>query len=365
MPEPEILRHRVDVVVIGGGQAGLAAGYFLRRAGLDFAILDDRQEPGGSWQRVWSSLRLFSPARHSPLPGWPMPPQPGVEFPDANHTVDYLRRYEQRYELPVLRPVRVTGVHEADEGLLVDSPQGQWHARAVISATGTWQSPYVPSYPGMREFAGRQLHTASYTGPAPFEGERVLVVGGGNSAAQLLAELSTVAETTWVTRRPPRFMPDDVDGRVLFDVATRQRAEREAGVEDSGGVGALGDIVMVESVRAARERGALRAHPMFTGLTRSGAVWPDGSARSFDSVVWCTGFRPALRHLRPLGLRRESGRIPTEGTRSVESPRLHLLGYGDWTGPASATLIGAGRTARTAVSEIMSTLAEVDRASAD
>ncbi|MDR7304035.1 ArsO family NAD(P)H-dependent flavin-containing monooxygenase [Haloactinomyces albus] len=346
-----------DVVVIGGGQAGLAAGYFLRRAGLDFVLLDAAAGPGGAWRHMWPSLRLFSPAEHSPLPGWPMPRQTGAEYPTVDHVVNYLTRYEQRYALPVHRPVRVTGVHDGGEYLAVHTDRGTWQARVVISATGTWQAPYVPSDPGQEEFTGRLLHTASYRGPEQFRGQRVVVVGGGNSAAQILAEVSTVAETTWVTRRPPRFMPDDVDGRVLFDVATRRHRARQSGSDDTDGVADLGDIVLVPSVLDARRRGVLRAEPMFDCLTRNGVTWSDGTEHAAEAVIWCTGFRPGLQHLRTLGLRRQGGIIPTDGTRAIEQPRLHLLGYGDWTGPASATLIGAGRTAKAAVSDIAEWLA--------
>ncbi|WP_461003125.1 ArsO family NAD(P)H-dependent flavin-containing monooxygenase [Streptomonospora sediminis] len=355
---PEPTAARWDVVVIGGGQAGLAAGYFLRRAGLEFAVLDAEERPGGAWQHYWDSLHLFSPAEHSPLPGWWMPPQPGREFPSAAHVADYLTAYEQRYGLPVHRPVRVRAVRGDSGGLAVESGSGVWRARRVISATGTWRAPYVPAYPGQREFTGRQLHTSGYRRPEEFAGRRVLIVGGGNSAAQILAEVSAVAETTWVTRRPPRFLPDGVDGRVLFDVATRSAAARRAGLADGGGVAALGDIVMVPPVREARDRGALQARPMFAALTPNGARWPDGAEEPFDAVIWCTGFRPVLTHLGPLGIRGPGGRIAVDGTRSTAEPRLHLLGYGDWTGAASATLIGAGRTAKTAVAEIAASLRE-------
>ncbi|WP_249124810.1 ArsO family NAD(P)H-dependent flavin-containing monooxygenase [Saccharopolyspora erythraea] len=342
-----------DVVVIGGGQAGLAAGYFLRRAKLDFVILDDQPEPGGAWRHYWDSLRLFSPAEYSPLPGWWMPRQPGEEFPTGDHVVGYLADYEKRYQLPVRRPVRVEGVHDVGAWLAVQTDQELWRAGIVISATGTWDAPHVPSYPGQSAFSGRQLHTDSYRSPKEFSGQRVVVVGGGNSAAQILAEVSTVAETTWVTRRPPRFMPDDVDGRVLFDVATQRETARRAGVPDTGGTRSLGDIVMVPSVLDARERGVLHAEPMFDRLTEHGVAWDDGHGLACDAIIWCTGFRPALRHLAPLQLRTEDGVVPTDGARSVQEPRLHLLGYGDWTGWASATLVGAARTAKSAVAEIL------------
>ena len=180
------------------------------------------------------------------------------------------------------------------------------------------------------------------------------MVGGGNSGAQIAADLTLDGrvEVTWVTRRPPRFLPDDIDGRALFDVATARRRALDAGQGDTGGVASLGDIVAVPSVRAARDAGLLTSKPMFAQLTATGVRWADGSRSDANAIIWCTGFRPALAHLAPLNLRGPRGHIPTDGTRALGEPRLHLLGYGDWTGPASATLTGVGRTARDAVREV-------------
>ncbi|MGW3384127.1 ArsO family NAD(P)H-dependent flavin-containing monooxygenase [Streptomyces albogriseolus] len=342
------MTEHTDVVVIGGGQAGLAAGYHLRRQGLDFVVLDAQAAPGGAWQHTWDSLHLFSPAAFSSLPGRLMPPQPGEEYPEAGHVVAYLSDYEQRYDLPVQRPVRVIGVHDDGRLLRVETDSGTWHARAVISATGTWWRPFLPAVPGRDDFRGRQLHTVSYRRPRDFAGRRVIVVGGGNSGAQIAADLAYDTELTWVTRRPPRYLPDDIDGRALFDAATARRRALDAGRPDTGGVASLGDIVAVPPVREARDAGRLKASPMFERLDREGAVWADGTRAPADAVIWCTGFRPALSHLAPLGLRGRRGHIATVGTRAVDEPRLHLLGYGDWTGPASATLIGVGRPARDA-----------------
>lgn len=357
--DPEVMD--VPVVVVGGGQAALATGYHLRRAGLraleDFVILDEASSAGGAWSHVWESLRLFSPSDHSSLPGWPMPASMDG-FPSADHVRRYLAAYEERYDLQVRRPVRVTSVsRDLDGRLLVDAGEVLLRAEAVVSATGTWGRPFWPTRPGAAEFGGVQIHSASYRDADEFAGRRVVVVGGGNTAAQLLAEVSTVAETTWVTQRPPRFMPDDVDGRDLFAVATRRARAIAAGDRAPAGVGSLGDIVMVPSVRAARDRGVLVAEPMFHRFAPGQVVWDDGRSAPADAVIWCTGFRPALEHLRPLRVRNAEGTVDTRGTRSLLEPRLHLVGYGDWTGPASATLIGVGRTAADAVDEI---LARVD-----
>ncbi|WP_046776626.1 ArsO family NAD(P)H-dependent flavin-containing monooxygenase [Streptomyces yangpuensis] len=347
------MTQRADVVVIGGGQSGLAAGYHLRRLGIEHVILDAQTAPGGAWQHTWDSLRLFSPAEYSSLPGRLMPVQPGQTYPDAQHVVDYLADYEKRYDLPVQRGVWVEAVHRQGAFLRVATDSGDWQARAVVSATGTWTRPFLPAVPGRREYTGRQLHTVQYQSPAEFTGERVIVVGGGNSGAQIAADLARAdVDLTWVTQRPPRYLADDIDGRALFDHATARRRALDEGRADTGGVASLGDIVAVPPVRAARDAGFLAAKPMFSRLTASGVQWVDGTVTEVDAIIWCTGFRPALAPFAALRLRGTRGHIATVGTGAVDEPRLHLLGYGDWTGPASATLIGVGRPARDAARQI-------------
>jgi len=345
----------VDVVIIGGGQAALAAAYFLRRTSLSFVLLDAETAPGGAWQHAWKSLRLFSPASWSSIAGRQMPADTDG-YPTRDEVVDYLADYERHYQVPVERPVLVDAVHREGLRLAVGSESRRWLARAVVSATGTWRQRFVPPYPGSGDYTGQQLHSADYVEPAPFAGKRVLVVGGGNSGAQILAEVSKVATTTWVTLAPPLFLADEVDGRVLFARATeRWKAQQEGRVIETP-VGGLGDIVMVSPVRDARERGVLYAVRPFTRFTATGVVWPDGSEEAIDAVIWCTGFRPALSHLQPLDVVEQDGRVLVDGTRATKCPNLWLLGYGDWTGAASATLIGVTRTARSTVAEIRSEL---------
>ena len=336
-----------DALVVGGGQAALAASFYLRRRGVQHVLLDAADEPGGAWRHTWPSLRLFSPAAYSSLPGWRMPAVEGADNPDASHVVDYLTRYEERYDVPVRRPVRVLDVRRRGGAFEVTTDSGTWRARAVIGATGTWSRPFVPAVPGLAEFGGRQVHSSRYAGPRAFAGRRVLVVGGANSGAQIAADLLPVAEVTWATLGEPRYLPDHVDGRELFRVASaRLRGEGE-------GVGGLGDIVAVPPVRAARDAGGLVATPMVRRLTRDGAVGADGVERPLDAVVWCTGFRPELSWLSGLDLPRRDGQVLTDGTPAVPGvPGLFLLGYGDWCGPASATLIGVGQWARRVAEQV-------------
>jgi cation diffusion facilitator CzcD-associated flavoprotein CzcO len=352
----------LDVVIIGGGQSALAVAYFLRRTPLSFVILDAQEEPGGAWRHGWNSLRLFSPATWSSIPGWMMPPtQDG--YPSRDHVIDYLKQYEQRYRFPVERPVQVTRVQRTETGLRVYASDRQWDTRVVVSATGTWSNPYIPRYPDAALFAGQQLHSADYVQASPFAGKKVLVVGGGNSGAQILAEVSKIAETTWVTPVEPLFLGDDVDGRVLFERATERWKAQQVGRVIDQPVGGLGDIVMVPPVVEARERNVLQSVRPFERFTRNGVIWADGHESVVDVVIWCTGFRPALQHLDALGVLNNEGRVEVVGTHSIQEPRLWLVGYGEWTGSASATLIGVTRTARSTVSEIVAFLA--DQSTAD
>lgn len=335
----------VDVAVVGGGQAALAAGYYLRRSSARVRIFDRERGPGGAWQHTWPSLKLFSPARWSSLPGWLMPPT-AETYPTRDEALAYLAAYEQRFELPVERPVTIIETWaDGDRLRLVTGTGREISAGAVISATGTWGAPHLPSLPGQQAFGGRIVHSAHYDGPVSFAGQRVFVVGAGNSGAQIFADLVDHATVTWLTQAPPVFLPDDVDGQVLFDQATaRYRAIQEGRTPDPPR--SLGDIVMVESVRDLRAGGLLVATPMFEAFTPTGLRWPDGSERAADAVVFATGFRPALTHLAPLVTPDARGRLPMAGLCAAAHPRLFPLGYGDWTGFASATLVGVGRSAK-------------------
>lgn len=344
------MAQHIDIIVLGAGQAGLAVDYYLRRTSCTWRILDAETGPGGAWRHGWDTLHLFSPAQWSSLPGWPMPPSID-DTPSRDEVIAYFTAYETRYSLPIQRPVRVQTVSRGNESLVVESDRGLYAARAVVSATGTWRRPCIPRYPGQELFHGIQIHSADYRSPALFAGKRVLVIGGGNSGAQILAELSEVAETTWVTLEPPRFLPDDVDGRVLFERASARFTALQQG-HNVESVGGLGDIVMVPSVRDARDRGMLRSMRPFATFTLSGVRWPDGRETVIDAVIWCTGFRPALDHLQQLGIVEADGHIAVNSTHAVREPQLWLVGYGEWTGFASATILGVGRTARATVVEI-------------
>lgn len=183
----------VDTIVIGGGQSGLAAGYYLQRAGLRFSILEAGDEPVGAWPRYRDSLVLNAPARYSALPGLAFPGHPD-HYPTRDEVVEYLRAYAAHFRLPVLTRTRVQTVERAGNEFLVTTAGGdRFQASTVIAATGFAGRPVMPALPGQDRFGGRLLHLAAYRRPEPFRGQRVVVVGGGNGGVQVAVELAAVA----------------------------------------------------------------------------------------------------------------------------------------------------------------------------
>ena len=349
--------RRAGVVVIGAGQAGLSAGYHLNRRGFasaltggdaerSFVMLDAGAAPGGAWQHRWESLTMATVNGIFDLPGFRQtPPEPGT--PTRIAVPEYFAAFEDRMQLPLLRPVKVFSVSSADDDpegdLLIESSAGTWAARAVINATGTWDNPTLPAYPGRESFAGRQLHTRDYSSLDEFAGQRVAVVGGGISAIQQLEEISRVAEVFWYTRREPVFRDGPFDAGAGKDVVSRVAEDVEAG-NPTGSVVSYTDLLWTPYALTAKERGALQRRPMFTGIERDGVRQADGTLTRVDAILWATGFKPSLSHLDPLQLRNERGGIEVHGTVAAADPRVHLIGFG----PSQST-VGANRAGREAV----------------
>ncbi|MGV9246094.1 NAD(P)-binding domain-containing protein [Streptomyces sp. NPDC003710] len=348
--------QELDVVVIGAGQAGLSSAYHLRRTGCeperDFVVLDHAPGPGGAWQFRWPSLTFAKVHGMHALPGMELtgadPARPSSEV-----VSEYFDRYEHAFDLRVRRPVDVRAVREGTGGrLLVETSAGAWAPRALINATGTWDRPFWPSYPGQETFLGRQLHTAQYLGPQEFAGRRVVVVGGGASGTQHLMEIAPyAAATTWVTRRAPVFregpFTEDVGRAAVALVEERVRQ----GLPPRSVVSVTG-LPLNDAVRQAIADGVLDRQPMFDRIVPDGVEWDDGRHVDADVILWATGFRAAIDHLAPLRLRQPGGGIRVEGTRAVSDPRIHLVGYGP-----SASTIGANRAGRAAVRDIRRLLA--------
>ncbi len=353
---------RVDVVVIGAGQAGLSVAYYLQRLGVrpgvDQIVLDRGPGTGGAWQHRWDSLRLGSAHRVHDLPGMR---RAGISFETADRTraardvvAEYYDRYERFFGLDVRRPVQVAAVYDRGADLVVRSTAGETVARVVVNATGTWGAPFVPYYPGARRFAGRQVHTATWRSATEFEGQRVLVVGGGTSAIGFLLELEDVAaKTIWATRRPVDYLDQ---GSLDLESAVNAVGDQDEAAQQGRALPSIVSGTGVPKTRriaAAIQRGVLEERPMFDRLERDAVVWPDGSAERIDAVVWATGFRPDIRHLSPLRLHEKAGGVKVTTGAAERDPRIFFAGYGP-----TASTIGANRAGRTLARQVYAALGD-------
>ncbi|MDR7330542.1 FAD-dependent oxidoreductase [Corynebacterium guangdongense] len=316
-----------EAIVVGGGQAGLATAYYLLARGVDTLVLDNNMGPGGAWSMYWDTMTLLSEPAQSSLPGMAMPDVPGGLTPA--HMVEYLTNYEGVFDIPVRRPVRVLHVRPAGAHFTVETDQGTWTASQVIMATGTYARPLVPHVEGT--IMGQFWHVANYPGRDTFRGKKVAVVGAGNAAAQIGAELSEVAEVIWLTDTEPRLVDASLTGADYHRLIAERRDAILAGATDVPSDPAeLGNIIQTPPVKAAIESGALTPTPLPETL--------DGL--EVNHLIWATGFEPGLYPVRGLV---EDGRPSVEG--------LHLVGYGGASGYGSDTIAGIGpwaqHTART------------------
>lgn len=353
---------QVDVVVIGGGQAGLSVAYYLQRlgvrSGVDQVVLDSGPQSGGAWQHRWPALKLGSAHRVHDLPGMH---RSGITFETADRSRpardvvgEYYGHYEKFFGLDVRRPVTVAAVFDRGAELIVRTTAGEISTRVVVNATGTWGAPFVPYYPGLRDFVGRQVHTATYRDAAEFAGMRVLVVGGGTSAIGFLLELEGVAaKTYWSTRRPVDYLEQgtlDLEAAVNA-VAAQDEAARSGRALPSivSGTG----VPKTRRIAAAIQRGILAPRGMFDHLERHAVVWPDGSREHIDAIVWATGFRPDIRHLSPLKLHEKVGGVQVTSGAAERDPRIFFAGYGP-----TASTVGANRAGRTLARQVFAALGD-------
>ncbi|MFF6999870.1 flavin-containing monooxygenase [Streptomyces sp. NPDC008313] len=334
--------EHADLLVIGAGQSGLATAALASRHGFARTlILEADEAPGGAWPRYYDSLTLFSPARYSSLPGMRFPGD-GDRYPTRDEVVDYLRAYARRLTADLHTSTTVSSVTRQGGAWSARAQDGRdFTARAVIAATGDYGTPYIPDLSGQAEFTGRVLHAADYRTPGAFAGQRVVVVGGGNSAIQIAAELGAVADTTLATRRPINWMTQRPLGKDLhwwlkhtgLDIAPIRRLLEKAPVSvlDDG-----------------RYRTALHKHDvdqrgMFTRFTPDGVVWADGTKEAVDAVVLATGYRLAFPYLASSGALDADGRPLHRGGIATTVRGLGFVGMEFQRSFSSKTLRGVGR----------------------
>ncbi|MEW2630277.1 NAD(P)/FAD-dependent oxidoreductase [Streptomyces sp. NPDC048389] len=333
-----------DVVVIGGGQSGLAAAGTLRRHGIEPVILEASARPAGSWPRYYDSLTLFSPARFSALPNAPFDGR-GDRYPSRDDVVDYLTGHAVRLGVEIRTGTRVEAVERDGAAFTVRTADGRSIAASgVVAATGAFGNPVRPVLPGQERFTGELLHVADYRSPKNYAGKRVVVVGGGNSAVQVGYELAEVADVTLASRSAIRFLRQVRDGKDIHHWLTGTGFDH---LPPEWLVHFVGGTLVLDAGRYqdALASGTLERRPMFTALDGDAVVWADGTREPVDAVLLATGYRPDLGYLRGLGALGPDGSPLHSGGISTTHPGLVYLGLEFQRSFASNTLRGVAADA--------------------
>lgn len=336
--------HPFNTVVVGGGQSGLAMGYYLARQNRNFVILDAGSRVGETWRNRWDSLRLFTPAFHSGLPGMPFP-APGRSFPTKDETADYLEAYARKFDLPVHLGRRVEALSRRDDGYLLIAGDERYAARHVVVATGPYRRPYIPAFADQLDPAIAQIPATAYRNPGHVPAGDVLVVGAGNSGAEIAVELAA-SRRTYLAGRDTGHVPLGLihnclslwlaDHLLTLDTRLGRK------MREMHGQG--GDPLVRLNAEQIAAAGVERA-PRVDGVADGKPRLADGRALDVAAVVWATGFRPDFGWI-DLPIFDAAGN-PIHRRGLVDgAPGLVFLGLPFQYTPTSTHIGGVGRDAR-------------------
>ena len=335
-PAAATMGNDLEVIVVGGGQAGLAIGYFLAQRGRNFAILEAAAEPAAAWRARWDSLKLFTPARYSGLPGLPFPGDP-AGYPGRDDVVAYLTEYARHFALPVALGSRVHTIRRAEGRYLVEVDGRTYKADQVVVATGPFQVPFVPPIADRLGQNVFQLHSSRYRAPGDLPDGPVLVVGGGNTGFQVAEELSATREVhlSIGSRQTP--FPQRILGRDLFWYLEKIGAMRKSTDTRIGRRLEGRDTLIGSNPRTLRRRHAVRLHPRAVDASRRTIRFSDGTELDVSAVIWATGFRNDHSWIDAPIFDDQQRVVHRRGVTS--SPGLYFLGL-TWQYTRGSALIG-------------------------
>jgi putative flavoprotein involved in K+ transport len=348
-----------DTIVIGAGQAGLSVGYYLKKQGRSFAILDANERIGGSWRtRTWDSLRLFTPARYDGLPGWPFP-APGWSYPTARETADYLEAYADRFELPVRLETPVDRVSKIGQRYLVESGDSRFEAANIVVATGFYGVPAVPEFASELDPRIVQMHSSDYREPSQLKPGDALLVGAGNSGADIALEVSAT-HRTWLSGRDKGEVPVRIESPearlvlpILWFLASHVLTVRtplgrkvRPHVLENGA-----PLIRVKNADL-RVAGVERV-PKVLGARDGLPVLEDGRVMDVANVIWCTGFRQDFSWIDVPVVDGDVAPIHERGV--TREPGLYFLGLDFLYSFTSENVGGVRRDARHIAKKIAAT----------
>jgi putative flavoprotein involved in K+ transport len=338
----------VPTVVIGGGQAGLVIGYHLARAGQRFVILEANPRVGDSWRQRWDSLRLFSPPKYASLPGWPI--QTKV-CPTRDEMADYLEAYARHFALPVRTGVRTNRLARHGDGFVLHTSAGDLFADRVVVAAGGYLDPYIPTFANELDASIRQLHSVQYRNPSQFADGEVLIVGAGNSGAEIAMDAIRSGHRTWLAGRHPGQVPIRIDSPqakyvvpvIMFIFRRALTLNTPFGRKARGPALEHGNPLVRTKVEDLDAAGVSRI-PRIAGIQEGKPVTTEGQMLDPGTVVWCTAFRPDYRWIE-LPIVGADGH-PAHDRGVSPEPGLFFMGLEFQFSIASATIQGLDQDAR-------------------
>jgi len=350
--------ERVDTLVIGGGQAGLAAGYHLSRRSIPFVIVERDDRIGDVWRRRWDSLRLFTPARFNSLPGMRFPAPPHY-FPTKDEFADYLEAYAAHFELPVRPGVRIDALSRRNGRFFAETGATRYEADNVVVAMGSDQVPHTPGFAAELDHEIVQLHSFDYRGPGQLQPGGVLIVGAGNSGSEIAMELAPHHDV-WMSGRSTGelpFRPRSLPGRLFFvPLVLRFLFYRVLTVDTPIGRAARPKILtrggpLIRVKKRDLAAAGVRRVPRTVGVRDGRPVLEDGQVMDVRNVVWCTGFRNGLDGWLHLPI--HGGHEP-EHRRGIarDQPGLFFVGLEFQRALSSGMVHGVGRDAEEIVDAI-------------
>jgi putative flavoprotein involved in K+ transport len=355
-----MIDQQLGTVVIGGSQAGLAIGYFLRKRGLPFVILDENARIGDAWRKRWHSLRLFTPGRYNGLPGMPFPGLPWA-YPTKDETADYLEAYARAFELPVRTGVTVDRLSKTGDRFDVTCGQHTLFAENVVVATGAFNNPRVPSFARDLDKRIVQLHSKEYRNPSQIQKGAVLVVGAGNSGAEIAMELAPHHQI-WLSGPDTGQEPARAGSRLdhlltpmMWFVATRLTVKTALGrklrdhfVDPPRGI-PLGRVRRKDFAPA-----GIKRVPRMTAVKNGYPILENGRVLEVSNAIWCTGYAPNYDWI-DFSLPKHNG-VPMHDRGIVDAcPGLYFIGLLFLYSLSSALVGGVGRDAEHIVDHIVST----------